>query len=406
MQREIHTPEGMRDVYGSECRKKKMLLGRLASAFHTFGYEDIETPVIEYFDVFSREVGTIPSRELYKFFDRNGDTLALRPDFTPSIARAVSMYFHDARTPIRLCCQGKTFINRSSYQGRLDESTQIGAECLGDGSAAADAEQIALGVRALLAVGLKEFQFSIGEINYFKALVDEAGLDEERELALRKRISHKNHFGVEELLDNCRLSQKLREAFRVFPQLFGGPEILTRAKAMTDNAAALAAVDRLEEIYEVLKLYGVEQYVSFDLSMLSKYRYYTGIIFQGFTYGVGEPVVKGGRYDHLLEHFGAAMPAVGFALVMEDLLNALDRQNIPVDLPDRKHMIVYDRGRLTDALALAAKERAKGISCSCAERNPQLSDKEYGEIAARKGAALSMMHDKPEELWKQRETDI
>lgn len=406
MQREIHTPEGMRDVYGSECRKKKMLLGRLASVFHTFGYEDIETPVIEYFDVFSREVGTIPSRELYKFFDRNGDTLALRPDFTPSIARAVSMYFHDARTPIRLCCQGKTFINRSSYQGRLDESTQIGAECLGDGSAAADAEQIALGVRALLAVGLKEFQFSIGEINYFKALVDEAGLDEERELALRKRISHKNHFGVEELLDNCRLSQKLREAFRVFPQLFGGAEILTRAKAMTDNAAALAAVDRLEEIYEVLKLYSVEQYVSFDLSMLSKYRYYTGIIFQGFTYGVGEPVVKGGRYDHLLEHFGAAMPAVGFALVMEDLLNALDRQNIPVDLPDRKHMIVYDRGRLTDALALAAKERAKGISCSCAERNPQLSDKEYGEIAARKGAALSMMHDKPEELWKQRETDI
>ena len=383
-----------------------MLLGRLASVFHTFGYEDIETPVIEYFDVFSREVGTIPSRELYKFFDRNGDTLALRPDFTPSIARAVSMYFHDARTPIRLCCQGKTFINRSSYQGRLDESTQIGAECLGDGSAAADAEQIALGVRALLAVGLKEFQFSIGEINYFKALVDEAGLDEERELALRKRISHKNHFGVEELLANCRLSQKLREAFRVFPQLFGGAEILTRAKAMTDNAAALAAVDRLEEIYEVLKLYGVEQYVSFDLSMLSKYRYYTGIIFQGFTYGVGEPVVKGGRYDHLLEHFGAAMPAVGFALVMEDLLNALDRQNIPVDLPDRKHMIVYDRGRLTDALALAAKERAKGISCSCAERNPQLSDKEYGEIAARKGAALSMMHDKPEELWKQRETDI
>ena len=406
MQREIHTPEGMRDVYGSECRKKKMLLGRLASVFHTFGYEDIETPVIEYFDVFSREVGTIPSRELYKFFDRNGDTLALRPDFTPSIARAVSMYFHDARTPIRLCCQGKTFINRSSYQGRLDESTQIGAECLWDGSAAADAEQIALGVRALLAVGLKEFQFSIGEINYFKALVDEAGLDEERELALRKRISHKNHFGVEELLDNCRLSQKLREAFRVFPQLFGGPEILTRAKAMTDNAAALAAVDRLEEIYEVLKLYGVEQYVSFDLSMLSKYRYYTGIIFQGFTYGVGEPVVKGGRYDHLLEHFGAAMPAVGFALVMEDLLNALDRQNILVDLPDRKHMIVYDRGRLTDALALAAEERAKGISCSCVERNPQLSDKEYGEIADRKGAALSMMHDKPEELWKQRETDI
>ena len=142
----------------------------------------------------------------------------------------------------------------------------------------------------------------------------------------------------------------------------------------------------------MLKLYGVEQYVSFDLSMLSKYRYYTGIIFQGFTYGVGEPIVKGGRYDHLLEHFGTAMPAVGFALVMEDLLNALDRQNIDVELPDKKMYIVYDRDRLADALALAAEKRAEGIHCSCVERNPKLSVSEYEEMANRKGSALSIMH--------------
>ena len=388
MQKEIHTPEGMRDVYGSECRRKKLLLNRLSTVFHTFGYEDIETPVIEYFDVFSREVGTIPSRELYKFFDRNGDTLALRPDFTPSIARAVSMYFHEMCVPVRLCCQGKTFINRNSYQGRLDESTQLGAECLGDGSVAADAEQIALGVKALQTAGLKEFQFSIGEVNYFKALVDEAGLEEDKELALRKRISHKNYFGVEELLDSYPLTAKLREAFRVFPQLFGGPEILERARNMTDNPSALASVARLENIYEALKLYGVEKYVSFDLSMLSKYRYYTGIIFQGFTYGVGEPIIKGGRYDHLLEHFGASMPAVGFALVMEDLLNALDRQGIAVELSDRKLLIVYDSKKLADALALAAQKRAEGICCSCVERNGQISDREYEEIAAKKESAL------------------
>lgn len=388
MQREIHTPEGMRDVYGSECRRKKLLLGRLSSVFHSFGYEDIETPVIEYFDVFSREVGTIPSRELYKFFDRNGDTLALRPDFTPSIARAVSMYFQDTPAPVRLCCQGKTFVNRSSYQGRLDESTQLGAEYLGDGSAAADAEQIALGVQALKAVGLREFQFSIGEVNYFKALVDEAGLDEETELALRKRISHKNHFGVEELLDSCQLSPGLREAFRGFPQMFGGPEILGRAKAMTDNPAALVSVARLESIYEVLKLYGVEKYVSFDLSMLSKYRYYTGIIFQGFTYGVGEPIVKGGRYDHLLEHFGAAMPAVGFALVIEDLINALERQGIAVELPDRKIYLVYERDKLAEALSLAGKKRAEGMQCSCIEKKAGLSQMEYEKLAAKNEAEI------------------
>ena len=117
MQREIHTPEGMRDIYGIECRKKKLMQERLMQVIRSYGFEDIETPIIEYFDVFSKEVGTTASRDLYKFFDRIGDTLVLRPDFTPSIARAVSMYFGDENLPKRLC-----------YQGRLNESTQIGVE--------------------------------------------------------------------------------------------------------------------------------------------------------------------------------------------------------------------------------------------------------------------------------------
>lgn len=393
MQREIHTPEGMRDIYGIECRKKKLMQERLMQVIRSYGFEDIETPVIEYFDVFSKEVGTTASRDLYKFFDRIGDTLVLRPDFTPSIARAVSMYFGDEKLPKRLCYQGKTFENRHSYQGRLNESTQIGVEYLGDDSVEADSELLALAVETMRAAGLKEFQISIGEVNFFKALVDEAGMDEETELALRKYISNKNMFGAEEILDQMNLSAELKTAFREFSSLFGGPEILEKARSLTNNQRALAAVRRLEQIYDVLKLYGVEEYVSFDLSMLSKYRYYTGIIFQGYTYGSGEPLVKGGRYDKLLEHFGADMPAIGFGLVIEYLMNALERQKIEITVEDQKLMLIYDKGCYARALSLAKEKRKSGCFVSLVAKDPDISVSEYETMAAKHQCAFSYVEE-------------
>ena len=133
----LHTPEGVRDIYGSEFVKKFELQHTLFDVMNSYGYQGIETPTFEFFDVFGKEVGTVPSNELYKFFDKEGNTLVLRPDMTPSIARAVSKYFHGEEA-IRLCYMGSTFINHDKYQGRLKESTQLGAELMGDSSIKAD----------------------------------------------------------------------------------------------------------------------------------------------------------------------------------------------------------------------------------------------------------------------------
>ena len=119
MEQKLHTPEGVRDIYSNECRAKLAVQDKLHQVLHLYGYQDIQTPTFEYFDVFRKEIGTISSRELYKFFDREGDTLALRPDITPSIARAAATLFETEDFPIRLCYVGSTFINHSSYQGRL-----------------------------------------------------------------------------------------------------------------------------------------------------------------------------------------------------------------------------------------------------------------------------------------------
>nr|WP_294679946.1 ATP phosphoribosyltransferase regulatory subunit [uncultured Blautia sp.] len=360
MQRIFHTPEGVRDIYGEECSRKKWLQKKLHQVFSKYGYEDIETPGFEYFEVFSNEVGTIPSKDLYKFFDREGNTLVLRPDFTPSVSRACATYFDPDQTPARLCYTGNTFINNSSLRGRLKENTQMGVEHMGDDSAAADAEILAMTVECLKAAGLTEFQVSVGQVDYYKSLIREAALDSELEEQLRELISQKNYFGVEELLKEQNLDSQLTQALTELPQMFGSFEVLEKARSLTSSPAALSAVKRLEEIYEILKLYGCEKYIAFDFGMLSKYRYYTGIIFQAYTYGTGEPLIKGGRYNDLMKHFGKPAASIGFAIVVDNLMLALSRQKIEV--PARKETIIltYQRDKLEKAVKEAMKLRAQG----------------------------------------------
>lgn len=397
MKQLFHTPEGVRDVYGKECEKKLFLQEKLKKVFHGYGYRDIETPTFEFFDVFSRQVGTTPSKDLYKFFDREGNTLVLRPDFTPSIARATSMYYQPEALPVRLCYQGSTFVNSSSYQGRLKESTQMGVELIGDASADADGEIIALTVHLLKEAGLTDFQISIGQVDFFKSLIEEAQLSDEDIMELRQLISNKNFFGVEQLLQNLHLSDELVCVFSMLPQLFGSLDILDRAKSLTHNPGALQAIARLEEIYEVLKSYGCEQYISFDLGMLSKYRYYTGIIFQGYTYGTGEPLVKGGRYNHLMEHFGCAAPAIGFTLVMEQVMNALSRQNIDVQILHQRILLIYPKETRNMAVQIAQSYRKHHleVQCMCMDETKQMSEYiSYGKLHQFEEVIIPMQNEK------------
>ena len=360
MQRIFHTPEGVRDIYSQECSKKRRLQEKLHHVFHQYGFEDIETPTCEYFEVFSKEVGTIPSRELYKFFDREGNTLVLRPDFTPSVSRACATYFNPEKDVVSLCYTGNTFINNSSFRGRLKETTQMGVERMGDDSPEADAEILAMTVECLLAAGLTEFQVSVGQVDYYKAIFAQTGLHPDEEEELRELIQQKNYFGVEELVKSKKMDASLAKVLSQLPKMFGGAEILEKAKALTDNSQALKAVARLEEIYNLLKIYGYEKYITFDFAMLSKYHYYTGIIFQAYTYGTGEPLIKGGRYNQLMKHFGKPAASIGFAIVVDNLLMALSRQKLETSEPEDVVVITYSKENRIQAIKQAIELRAQG----------------------------------------------
>lgn len=357
----LHTPEGVRDIYGIEYEKKLKLQDTLHQQLKLYGYCDIQTPTFEYFDIFSNKIGTIPSKELYKFFDKEGSTLVLRPDFTPSIARATAKYFMEETMPLRFCYVGNTFINTNELQGRLKETTQIGAELIGDASVEADAEMISLVIASMQKAGLKDFQISIGDVEFFKGLCAEYNIDEEIELSLREFISNKNYFGTQDILDSLHIKEASKNVILKVSEMFGTIDAMRETKALVSNQRSVSAIERLEQLYDLLCIYGIEKYVSFDLGMLSKYNYYTGIIFRAYTYGSGDAVMKGGRYDNLLSEFGKTSAAIGFVTVVDQLLSALSRQNIEIQTDTSMQLVIFYQEAAKTAITFAEELRAKGV---------------------------------------------
>ena len=319
----LHTPDGVRDLYNGEYKRKLLIQEKLHNVFMSYGCFDIQTPTFEYFDVFSNQVGTTPSKDLFKFFDKEGNTVVLRPDFTPSIARCVAKYYAPEEEPVKLCYMGNTFINSSDYQGRLKESTQCGVEFLGDGTAEADAQMLAMVVDSLKSIGLENFQISVGHAGFFNALLEEGKVTKEQEIQLRELLSNKNFLGVEAFIEKLEVSNDIKQLFALLAKFDTSSEDIKKARIWATQYPKLAAtVANLEALNSALQEKEIAQFISFELGKISDYEYYTGIIFAGYTFGHGEPIVKGGRYDKLLSHFGKDAPAIGFAFVVDQLLAA------------------------------------------------------------------------------------
>lgn len=356
----LFTPEGVRDIYGKECENRREIEGRIHEIMKLYGFQHIQTPTFEFFDIFRQERGTVASKEMFKFFDQYNNTLVLRPDITPSVARCVAKYYAREEMPIRLSYSGSTFIHRRGYQGKLSEISQIGAELMNDSSSDADAEMIALTVECLAKSGLKEFKIDVGHAGFIRGLMEETGFQKEEVEEYKRLLANKNIFGVEEYLEKKKISPELRELLIKLPDLFGGRETLAYARENVHHACALEALERLETVYEILGIYGLSDCVTFDLSMLSHYEYYTGTIFKAYTYGTGEAIVTGGRYDKLVEQFGKEAPAIGLAIVLDQLMNALYKQSAAFSEKKDNVLVLYRSADRKDAIHIGNRYRDKG----------------------------------------------
>ena len=360
----LHTPEGVRDIYGSECSDRLLVKEKIHQKMKSFGFEDIDTPTFEFFDVFAEEINATDARQLYKFFDKEGNTLVLRPDFTPSIARCASKVMLENGDPVRVVYQGKSFLNTSNLQGKLKENWSIGVELFNEDCVYADAEMIALLIESLKSSGLRDFQVSIGDADYYKGICEDAGIDEETEELIREQIVQKNYFSAESIMTERGIPDKIKSLLVKVSEFIGSDEALDKAEKEVTNKRSLKAISRLKNLYQVLKEYGCSQYVSFDLGMLSKFNYYTGVIFSAYTYGVGDAIAKGGRYDSLLRKYGKDAPAIGFVILLDDLMSALYRQNVPIEHERKVRVIEYDKDNFSEKLKEAGKLREKGEKVS------------------------------------------
>lgn len=356
----IYTPEGVQDILFESCWQKRLLEERIRETFRLNGYREIETPTIEFYDVFENSL--INQESMYKFCDSKGRLLALRPDITIPVARIAATKLKDEVYPIKCCYIGNTFSFDEIGGGRQNEFTQAGCELLGVNSPDADAEIIAMAIESLKATGIEDFKIDIGQVGFFKGLMEESGLDENAIEEVREFIDQKNLVGIEQVMDRYKVKNSLKKIILDLPRLFGSREILQRIDNDDIGKRAASALQNIKEVLEILEDRNLSEYVSIDLGMVQSLNYYTGIVFRGYTHGVGFPVMSGGRYDRLVALFGRDLEATGFSLGINMILMALERQKRLVPENREGVLVTYDDSARKLAGEYCRELKAQGIT--------------------------------------------
>lgn len=363
-------PAGVRDLLPEEAWQKREMENLLAALFHRWSYREVVTPTFEYYEALVTGRGAEQEEQIYKFLDRQGNILTLRPDMTTPIARLVATRMKEAPLPLRLFYIANVFSYEDPQAGRQREFYQAGVELIGSAEDTADAEVIALAVEAMQKSGLQNFKVTVGQVDVFNGLVEELKLKESEIKRIKATVANKNFVGLQELLDEFKVSAADRERFQRVMTLHGGAEVLTAAAELVNNAKSQEALKNLNRVSELLENYHVTNYISYDLGLLRGLDYYTGIVFEGYTTALGFPICGGGRYDRLLGQFACPAPATGFALGLERLLLALER-NGGEDAPDYDYLIVFTPGQSAAALQKAGELRQAGFTV---EVNPLGAD--------------------------------
>lgn len=358
----FHTPDGLSDMLPEDCAAKRGVESKLRSLFVTGGYQEIETPGIEFFDVYAG--GNFVAQEnMYKLADQEGRILSLRYDGTIPAARLAATLLKDEKPPLRFSYIGNMYRFRESGGGRQREFSQAGVELMGVSGAQADAEVIALSIASALEIGLSDLQISIGQVGFFRGLMEEWGIGEEDAKLLSALVDQKDTVMLDRMADRLNVSADDKKTLNMIPTLFGTFDTIDLLEKRVKNKTALEALSNLREILEILGDYGLLKYVSVDLGMLRSLDYYTGMIFKGFTHEVGFPIMSGGRYDKVVSVFGRDLAAVGFSIGITLCIAALHRQGKEFRRKTVDAIIGYDNepGLRKKAIEAARELRKKKL---------------------------------------------
>lgn len=384
----LEIPYGTRDFLPKDAKLKRTIESKLAKTFSLWGYDEIVTPSIEYVDTLTINKRSGLETQLFKFFDKYNRTLALRHEMTTPIARVAASRMYDDVLPFKLSYISSVYRYEQTQEGRQCEFYQGGVELMGVADASADAEIIALAAQSLINVGLKDFEISLGQVEFINGLMQQMGLNEAKQNQIRAALEKRNLVDLTNAVEDTDLPTKAKEALKSIPMLQGKNEVLEAASALALNEQSQRALDNLHSIYKLLQAYGVADYVSFDLGVIRDFDYYTGMVFEVYAPGIGYPICGGGRYDKMLSDFGTDCPATGFALGIERLMLALTNQNIVDNVRLNKDVYVaYGEDLQEKAIAKVIELRQAGktvemgfVAQSKAQAEEYTLSKEFKEL--------------------------
>lgn len=357
---EATLPKGVKDFLPLKAAKIDYLTRTLHGVFSRWAFRPIIPPSLEFLHVLEKGLGEGLREKTFRFDDRqSGKLVAFPPDITPQVARIVATRMREVPLPLRLCYTGRVLRHTEQQVGKDREIFQAGVELIGLESPEADAEMIAMAVECLKALGAREFTIDVGQVEFFRGVMEGLPLPAPLARQVQGAIARKDGSGLKALLAETSLPDRAREEILVLPRLFGGREVLTRAEGAVANDRSRRALDNLFKVLEVLEVYGVAEHVTFDLGELRGLDYHTGLTFQGFLPGVGRSVCSGGRYDNLTARYGYPAPATGFAFNLLNLLFALD--GVLDEAADRvSDVLIFQAG--------ADKERAQRLARALREK--------------------------------------
>ncbi|MBU9712770.1 ATP phosphoribosyltransferase regulatory subunit [Evansella tamaricis] len=349
-------PVGMKDTLPELYQLKKEVKDAIAKEVTQWGYAAIETPTLEYYETVG-SVSAITDQQLFKLLDQEGNTLVLRPDMTAPIARISASTLKNTQRPLRLTYDAPVFRSQQREGGKPAEFEQIGVELIGDGSNSADGEVIALMMSSIEKAGLENYQIAVGHIGFVNAYLFEILGNEARVEVFRRYLFEKNYVGFRKEVDQLPLSSIDQRRLKELLTLKGGPDIINKARQLAESEPTIKSLQQLEQLIEVLEAYNLKDNILLDLNLVMHISYYTGVVFEAYSEGLGFPIGSGGRYDGLLEKFHDPEPATGFGLRLDRLTEALGKTKEAI----RNDMcIIFSNERRKEAMEKAKQWREEG----------------------------------------------
>lgn len=352
----IQRPRGTRDFGSAEMAKRRKIEQAMREACARFGFSEVVTPTFEHSELFTLRSGPSIIDEMYVFRDKGDRELALRPEITASVIRFFVTDLSTQPRPLKLYYVGNCFRYENPQSGRYREFFQIGAELIGSKNPETDAEVIALAVGILRAAGLGNFVVRIGHIGILKSLVKEEIKDEKLASEILRLLDKENFDAMGDLFDAKALPRKLFDKIVAFADIKGDLTVL-------NNLERTDATDYLKEVFDVLKVYGIDD-CQVDLGIVRGLDYYTGMVFEidAPNLGAEKQVLGGGSYT-LSELFGGEpVFSTGFAIGIDRTMLAVEAER-PVEAPPTidAYVIPAKDDMRKYAFGIVARIRQQGI---------------------------------------------